>query len=53
MRDEVDWLGVVALEMHIWGGRWMWEESVNVRPDQPLKTLTQLKHALRFQDPTL
>lgn len=52
MRDEVERLGVVALEMHRWGGRWMWEESVNNRPDQPLRQLRQLKYMLRLQDPT-
>ena len=38
MRDDIDRLGEMTLDMHRWGGRRIWEEVVNVRPDQQLKS---------------
>lgn len=39
-------LGVMALVLHRWGGRWIWEEMVNVRPVQKLISLWEFRHLL-------
>ena len=46
VRDDIDRLGEMALEMHRWGGRRIWEEVVNVRVDQQLKSHWELRHTL-------